>query len=408
MNKHRSPRGYIALIFFLTFIYGISNQAIGALITQIIAHYGIRMAQAGFLSSFNSVGKIAVMFVITIFVGKINKMILMGTSLFFYSVSLYMVSAAPPFSIILVSFALIGVFGSTLDTLTNSFIADLMPSNISRSISLLHGVFGLGGLCGPVIMERFAGNLNWAQIYFVLSLSFFIYLVIYAALVKWQWSLLTVRISNEKQVQVGFSDIVQFFTRRRNVLLWLTMFFYAGNQSTLAVWIKRYVEIHLNTPVWGAYALSAMWLGTAICRLVISPNINVSSSKKILFGNLISAVVLIAGLLSGSAKTVAAATLVVGLSSGLSVPLILAMGCEWYREKTAFGTVMPFTACFISYAVFPPLSGLVSDSLGMTWGVAVSAASAFLTVVFSGMLGANLKSAYPQTAGKAAGNESGV
>ena len=386
MSEYRPPRGYIALIFFLTFLYGVSNQAIGSLITEIIAHYNILMAQAGFLSSFNSAGKLAAMFVITIFVGKINKIILMGASLFLYSLSLCMISAAPLFGIVLVSFALIGVFGATVDTLTNSFIADLMPSNVSKNISLLHGVFGLGGLCGPVIMERLAGSLNWAQIYFALSLTFFVYLGIYAVLVKRQWKLLTISISNEKQAQFGFSDVMQFFTRKRNVLLWLVMFFYAGNQSTLAVWIKRYVEIHFNTAIWGAYALSAMWLGTAVCRLVISPNIRASSSKKIFYGNLISAVAIIAGLFSGSAKVIAAALLVTGLSSGLSVPLVLAMGCEWYREKTAFGTVMPFTACFISYAVFPPFSGLVSDFLGMTWGVGVSAASALLAVVFSGML----------------------
>ena len=169
------------------------------------------------------------------------------------------------------------------------------------------------------------------------------------------------------------------------------MFFYVGNQSTLAVWIKRYVETHLNEPAWGAYALSAMWLGIAISRLVISPGIKASSPRKICVGSLISAIVLTIGLLSGSARGIVIATLLVGLSSGLTLPLILAMGCEWYQEKTAFGTMMPFTACFIAAVLFPPLAGLISDFLGMPWGVALAVAAVFFTAVFSGILDKNLK-----------------
>ena len=397
MDKKRFSQGYVGLIFFVMFIYGISNQAIGTLITRIITHYGIKMAEAGLLSSFANAGNFAAIFIVTFFTGRINKIILMGASLFFYSASLYLISTAPLFGILLGSFALIGLFGATTDTLTNSLVADLLPNNISRSMSFLHGIFGLGGLCGPILIERFAGNRpsfggeSWAQVYFIISVAFFMYLLIYAVFVKWQWSILAVRLSHDKQAGFGFSDIVQFFGQKQCVLLWAAMFFYGGNQSTLSVWIKRYVETHLDAPAWGAYALSAMWLGIAISRLIVSPVIKASSPKKICFGNFISAVALAAGLFSNSAPGITAASLLVGLSSGLSIPLIIAMGCEWHREKTAFGALMPFTACFIAYVVFPPLSGLVSDSLGIPWGVALGAASAFLTAVFSGVLDMNLR-----------------
>jgi fucose permease len=213
-------------------------------------------------------------------------------------------------------------------------------------------------------------------------------------ILKLQWSVLSQRISREKQTQFGFIDMLRFFTKKRNVLLWITTFFYGGNQSTIAVWIKRYVETQLNVPVWGAYALSAMWLGTAVCRLFISPNIKASSANKIFIGNIISAVALAAGLLSGSARGIAAASLAVGLSSGLSLPLILAMGCEWYPERTAFGTLMPFMAFFIASVVFPPFSGFVGDSFGIIWGVAVCGISAFITALFAMMLEQNLKPQY--------------
>jgi len=164
------------------------------------------------------------------------------------------------------------------------------------------------------------------------------------------------------------------------------MFFYAGSQITVAVWIKRYVETHLNEPAWGAYALSAMWLGTAISRLLISPGLKISASLKICLGNLISAIALTAGLSGSSVYGITAASLVVGLSSGLTIPLVLALGCEWHKEKTAFGSMMPLTALFISCVVFPPFSGLVSDLLGIPWGLAIGAVCAALTAVFSGFL----------------------
>jgi len=392
VNKERFTNCYLLLLYFLMFLYGISTQAIGTLITRIIEYYGIRMAQAGLLSSFTYIGNFAAIFVLTIFAGRINKIILLGASIVLYIVSLCLISTAPPFSIILACFSLIGVFGAIIDTLANSLVADLMPVNVSRNMSLLHGFFGLGGLCGPVVMERFAGTLNWTQVYFSVSMAYFIYIFIYALFVRWQWSSLATRMPPENQTRFGLSDIVRFFGRKRHVLLWVTMFFYAGNQSILAVWIKRYVETRLSIPVWGAYALSAMWLGTTICRLFISPNINSSSPKKIYIGNFISAIAIIAGLISGSVPGIVMASLVVGLSSGASVPLIIATGCEWNPDKTAYGTIMPFSACYFSYVVFPPLSGLVSDFLGIPWGVALGGISAGLAALFSGILDASLKS----------------
>jgi len=391
MNKERFAYGYISLIFLFVFLYGISRQAVGTLITPIIEHYGIKMAQAGLLSSFLITGSFAAIFVITIFAGRVNKMILMGSSIFLYALSLCFISTVPRFGILLAGFALMGTFGATVDTLTNSLIADLMPQNLSRNMSLLHGIFGLGGLCGPVAIERFRAVLNWAQVYFTISLVFFVFLIIYAVFVKLQWRALTIHLSNEKQVRFGFSDIAKFFSRKRHFLLWFSMAFYSGHQSTMGIWIKRYVEIHLNVTLWGAYALSAMWMGIAISRLFISPNVKASSPLKICVGSFISTIALAAGLLSNSAHGIVAASLVVGLSSGLTIPLIVAICCEWYPGKTALGTLMPYTAIFIASVVFPPLSGLVSDFLGITWGIGVSAACALLTAVFSGLLDLNLK-----------------
>jgi len=337
-------------------------------------------------------GSFVAIFIVTIFVGRINKIFLLGVSFFFLSASLFLISTAPLFGIILICFALVGIFAATMDTMINSLIADLMPGNVSLSISLLHGTFGLGGLCGPIIIERLADNLSWMQVYFTLSIVFLSYLISHGVFIKWQWSLLATHLSSSKQTRIGFSDIVQFVKRKRHTLLLLTMFFYGGNQITLVIWIKRYVETHLNEPAWGAYALSALWLGIAISRLIISPGIKAPSSRKIYIGNLTSALALIIGLLSSSALGTVIASFVVGLSSGFTIPLVVALACEWHRENTALGTTMPLTTLFTASIVFPPFSGLISDLLGIPWGVAVAAVSAILVAVFSGLLEMHLKS----------------
>ena len=391
MNNHRNARIFIALIFLAMFIYGAASQMLGTLISRIMLHYGLRMAQAGLLSTFINAGNFAAIFTITVFSGRIDKKILLAASLFFYSASFFLVSTAPLFGVLLAGFALIGVFGATLDTLLNSLVADHFPGNVSPGMSMLHGFFGLGGLSGPIVIERLALSFSWPQVYFIVSMVFAVYLFLYAVLLKLQWNGLKTNAEGRQQSGFGFTDVVRFFTRKKHVLLWITMFFYGGNQSTLAVWLKRYIETHLNEPVWGAWVLSAMWLGIAVSRLVISPLIKAPSPKKIMAGNLISAAALIAGLFSGSVQGIAAASLVVGLCSGFTIPLILALGCEWHREKTVFGTIMPFTALFLAYMVFPPFSGMLSDLMGIPWGVAVGAAGAVLAGVFSCILQNRMK-----------------
>ena len=44
----------------------------------------------------------------------------------------------------------------------------------------------------------------------------------------------------------------------------------------------------------------------------------------------------------------------------------------------------------VAAVIFPPLSGLISDYLGIPWGVAVGVVSALLAAVFSAMLNKNL------------------
>ena len=397
MNNKRLTKIYIALLFFAMIMFGASKQAFGALISKIIAHYDIKMVQAGLLYSINSAGNFVSFFIVAIFVGRINKMLILGSSIFFMALSMFLISTAPAFGLLFVCFALLGIFAATSDTMSNPIIADLRPDKLSGNISMLHGLYGVGSLCGPIIMEALSGRLSWSQIYGSISLVFIIYLVIYSVVVKRQWKTLTMYISNEKQSRISISDILKFFTEKRNILLWITMLFYIGNQGVLSAWIKRYVEIQLGLPVWGAYALSALWLGTTIGRLFISPNLKVPTSLQVFFGNLIALVSMIAGLSSGSAMGITAAAFIVGLGAGSTYPLLFAIGCGWYPGKTAFGVLMPSTASFIGFVIFPPFSGFVSDHFGMLFGILVSTVCGLFTTVLSGMLHLNIR-AQKQTA----------
>jgi MFS family permease len=96
-------------------------------------------------------------------------------------------------------------------------------------------------------------------------------------------------------------------------------------------------------------------------------------------------------LLSGSAIGTVIASFILGLSSGYTIPLVLALGCEWHPENTALGTIVPYTALFSANMLFPPLSGLIGDLFGIPLGVAVTAVSAIMVAVFSGLLNRHLK-----------------
>ena len=383
MDKNRTVQGYIALIFFAMFLYGLGAQMIGTLVSRIISHYNIQMAQAGLLTSFQFAGNFIAVLLVTIFSGRINKLILLGISVFFLAASFCFVSTAPLFGILLVNFSLMGIFFATLDTLVNSLTADLRPDSVKTSISFLHGLYALGGLLCPIIIERLAVKFGWTNAYFIISMVLVVYLVLYAVFVKSRRSQLSACLPPAQKARFGLLDMLQFFKTNRNILLWITMFLYGGSHSTMVAWIKRYVETHLNEPSWGVYVLSVMWLGTALSRIVVSPNIKIPSLQKIFIGNLISAAALIAGLLSGSVYGIAAASIAVGITSGFTVPLLVAQSCEWHQEKTAFGTLMPFTALFIASVVFPPFSGFISDNLGIPFGVALSAVCAAIAAVFS-------------------------
>ena len=383
MYKQRTVQGYVVLIFFVMFIYGLCAQIIGALISRIILHYNIQMSQAGLLPSFQYAGNFIAVFLVIVFSGRINKIIMLGISIFFLSGSLCLISTAPLFGILLINFSLMGTFFATLDTLINSLVADLRPDSIKTSISVLHGLYGLGGLSSPIVIERLVVRFNWTQVYFIAGIVLLVFFAAYALFVKLNWRALSVCLPHAGQMRFGFLDIIQFFKVKRNAFLWVSMFSYVGSHSILSIWIKRYVETHLNKPVWGAYALSAFWIGVALSRIVVSPNIKAPSLLKIMTGNLISALSVTAGLLSGSVYGITAAAFMAGLCAGFTIPLLVAQSCEWHQEKTAFGSLMALTAVFMSFVVFPPFSGFISDNLGIRWGVAFGVVCSTMAAVFS-------------------------
>ena len=98
---------------------------------------------------------------------------------------------------------------------------------------------------------------------------------------------------------------------REQLLILLAVLLYAYYLGGVTVWSERFIDVELNNAQMGALTLSLFWLGMTVCRLT-APFIKVSPVRYVQATGILSAVILVPGILCGNAYLMCAAAVVTG------------------------------------------------------------------------------------------------
>lgn len=374
-----SKKWYVAGIFLMMFTGAICTTTQGVMLTHYIDYYQLESFEQGLMSAFQSGGNLAALLLI----GILQKYLSKNTILLITAVAIptvfFLFGTNLPFFIFLTGYGIYGIAFGFLDSLASSIMVDLYPEKSSMYMNLLHGIYGLGGLTGPILL-RFLElrEIPWQRILFLMGC-----IALVASLLYGIGTIFMRKNSFEREQTrpIHWQDIVHYFRDRNKRILFICAFLYGAHQIGITVWIARYISEYLHTPRWGALALSVFWVCIAAARLIL-PHFGISNIRLLFLGNLVSGLAIMAGVITGNGFFMMICVGISGFAEGTILPLNLDTACHWEMENTSIGSSMVLLAHYIGFMITPVIMGkLIADTsimAGMLFPAVLSVIAAFL------------------------------
>ncbi len=367
----------IAAIYLIMLAFAVSVTMIGPLMPLLIREYGLRLSQGGLIMTAQSIGGLLAIVAGGLLADRLPKGVLIACCFAGYVLSLFLISAAPMYGILLLIFFMLGASTRLMDTVNNALTSDLYPNHRGVALNLLHTFFGIGALLGPLFTRLVLNQgIHWSTAYSILGTVCLAVLVFFVAALSRQ--------PRQTKVAPGLKppSPALLFADKRMWLLCAIMIMYVGHQAGLVTWLPMYFEDVLGTtPFLASLSLSLLWVGIIIGRFSCARlSTYVPPITIILWGSIIGGLCLLTAFSLQVPQFILAAALVAGLSTGAVIPLLVSVACSWFPNNSATASSMIFLSGSAATMVFPWFIGWIAEYADFTWGISMTGMT--LIVVF--------------------------
>ncbi len=343
------------------------NSSHGALLSPMIAHYGLSDSQQGYPSSVQNIGCIVAMFTSLWVIGRLRKQTLLTSAVALMALLMLPLSLLPPFPVYLGLYALVGVAYAYMDAISSSMIADLHTGkNASRMMCVMHACHGLSGIVSPLILGAVLGaSGNMPRAYLAV-----LFMGIVTLAFLWPANA-RIRLSDAaaRPEPLTRAQLSAFFGNPTLRALSIGILFYGVHLSGMIVWVNRYVEVGLQSSL-GALALAFLYAGLTGSRLIV-PLLRVRPMVYICGSCALAAAILAVGLCSGNAAVMCGCVLACSLVSGAFIPVALGTACAGFSSNTLLASTLMNLCMLAGNCISSPLIGAIEARAGMRWGMAV-------------------------------------
>lgn len=359
-KKLRDVRTLLAALLMLVFGYSLCNNIISVTMNPIIDTFALTGSSQGLMTSCMNFGSILPLLFIPLLQGRVRKIWLILASALVLLAATALTGAASGFAVLLIICVMQGVGYQVLDTTVNSYVVDLYRGQSTRSLGLLHGFYGIGGLLTPLLISSILAKSTWRVSYFI-SAAIFAAIVIAFSCIALPRSRSVGEAAAVKEEKLTAAMFRRYIGDRRSLLLLAAAAMYGISQSGLVNWVARYTVVRFDDAQAGSLCVSAYWICCAFCRL-FSPRLRIRPMRMLIAGALLGGVFHAAGVLSGSAVVMIVASGLVGLVSGVCLPVVLNEAAIGNEDMTSLTTSGIFLVMGVTRMLAQLLMGAVGES----------------------------------------------
>lgn len=271
---------------------------------------------------------------------------------------------APTWEVFLVAGLPAALGAGAIDGGGNALILDLYESGRGRALNLLHVFFSIGALAAPVTIGWLVeGGVGWGAILVGTGLA--------AVPVAMLFALVAMPSGRRPPPHSsGAADLSSPRSRLPRLaapllLMAVAIACYVASEVGVSNWLVRFLEpAPLST---ATFALSLYWAGIAVGRILSSQLADrfdhLSFTVTCVAG---LAVVLLGAILVPSLPVSLGLFALAGVLSGPIFPMIIAVGGERYRDRSAAVSGFLTGTAVTGSILYPPIMGLLSVTVGLT------------------------------------------
>lgn len=346
------------------------------MLSNFVAEYSLSGAQQGLISTSQGIGSMVSLIIAMLIAGRLKKTTVVTLSLFFIIFICLFISVIPPFVVLALLYGLLGIVIGLFNALNSSLISDMhSPKTAPKYMSLLHGVFGMGGIAGPIaFLFLMNAGFSWNQVFMFISALCALMFALYYFMSRKAVKVLTF---SQPDSKFAVKDFLGFFKSRNNLLYCASIGAYSAHQAIVVIFITMYITTNLMSVGLGALSLSLYWVGIAAARL-LTPKFKLHPKTQLVLGCLLAGLTLAVGLLSNNALILTVCVLISGFFGGSSIPLIYALACSENSTITLIASTIVTGFLYIFQAATPVFVAYISSIFTTTVGMYISVLLALL------------------------------
>ncbi len=348
MIKIKNNSLKMATIYTCVFMgaFSVSVNMYGTLMPQIIDFFSISLSEASFLNITNDISQTMVMVFMLFVADKMDKRKLLTLSAVFYGITLVLVGNASAYVILLMLRVCMGVFGGLVNNLCTTYISDLYGEERSKYISIIHTLFAVGSLLGPIFAATCIEIMSWQLSYLLLGGLIFSTAVLFFVTMKTMGAPeVAVLKLDTKKAKLPFKEML----KNKNVYALCIGHLLLASTTFFMLWLPTYLNLfdgELYTVETTTIILTSTSIGMIISRVLLgalSPKYFKTSSY-LRVASLATATILIAMLVIGSQVMWIVGMFIFGLFSGATFTANVILSCKEYPKYSA--TITAITGMF--------------------------------------------------------------
>lgn len=371
----------MALALYLT--------VLGYMIPAMRDAFSLSLAEAGLFSTLQSIGTaLSVLLCFSVF-SALNKTRIMAICAFLLAVVIIFIGISDILLILYALFLLLGLFNNVVDTLSNAIIADLSPQKKSFHIGLMQALWSAAGAAGPFFAMLLGSGytpvfLGLGIFTALCALVFFLALRREAAMPLMQ----------KRQNLGGLGKLLRTL-KRKGLKLYLTAaILNAIVQICMVYFISSYMTLIGGSALQSAVALSSLFLGTMLGRLVYAQVLHNAPAKKVLpYTSALALVAFTAMLLCTDPVLVCVLAGLGGVGLSMNFPAYLVELCNIVPDDTAAASSLVFLGYTLACFAAPPVFGAIGDAIGLQASLLIGTAVLIPLIVVSTRLHSEPQSA---------------
>ncbi len=347
-SKTTNTKLLIATMFACVFMgaYSISVNMYGTIMPQLVDYYNINLTQVSTLNITNDFSQAVIMIFMLFLADKLDKRKLLILATISYGATLYLVGTASTYLVLLALRVSMGVFGGLVNNLTTTYVSDLYGDGRSKYIAILHTLFAVGSMIGPLFAASSIEFFSWQFSYLFLGITMGatgILFIITSKVVGVPES--NAGIITNSKIVIPYKEIL----KNKNVHALCIGNFLLASVTFFMLWLPTYLDLYDNqifTVETTTIIMTSTSIGMIISRIllgILSPRF-IPANVYLKWASILTAILLTGILLIQGYVVWLIGIFIFGVISGATFTANIILACKEYPRFSA--TITAITGAF--------------------------------------------------------------